>query len=178
VSPSAADHVTRHLLAAAALAAASLGASAGEVFGEPCASRRPEAILYVSQPLWSRGKTPRVYGLRIEESRSLPANLQASVLVAPRRTQLLDLQIRPQQDVRLEFGTGVTWNVSRATFGPPTSVSIVAIRLPLRSLQLADAPHPRSADDFSRYNPWLLENALRDSPVAPISPTYLPLGLR
>jgi hypothetical protein len=135
-------------------------------------------MLYISQPLWSRGKTPRVYGLRIEESRTLPSNLQTSALVAPHRTQLVDLQIRPQQDFRLEFGTGVTWNVSSATFGPPTSVSIVAIRLPLSALQLPDALHPRKAVDYSRYDPWLLENALRDSPAAPISPPYLPLAPR
>jgi hypothetical protein len=178
VSLSAAGHVTRHLLVAAALLAASFWASAGEAFGPPCASHGPQALLYISQPLWARGKTPRVYGLRIEESRSLPANLQASALVAPRRTQLVDLQIRPQQDVRLEFGSGVTWNVSRATFGPPTSFSVVAIRLPLSALQLPDALHPRKVEDYSRYDPWLLEYALRDSPVALISPTYLPLGLR
>jgi hypothetical protein len=135
-------------------------------------------MLYISQPLWSSGKAPRVYGLRFEESRSLPANLQASVLVAPHRTQLLDLQIRPQQDVRLELGTGVTWNVSRATFGAPSSVSVLAIRLPLSAPQLSDVSRARKADDYSRYNPGLLEYALRDSPIAPISLTYLPLGLR
>jgi hypothetical protein len=163
---------------AATFLVASVWASAGGPLGPPCASHGPEALLYVSQPLWSHGKTPRVYGLRLEEGRSLPVNFPTSALDAPHRTQLLNLQIRPQQDVRLEFGTGVTWDVSRATFGPPTSFSVVAIRLPLRALQLADAPHPRTADDFSRYNPWLLESALRDSPVTPISPTYLPLGLR
>src|SRR5579863_7055212 len=102
LSPSAADHVTRHLLMVAAFSVTGVWASAGGALGPPCASHGPEALLYISQPLWSHGKTPRVYGLRLAESRSLPFNLPTSALEAPHRTQLLNLQIRPQQDVRLE----------------------------------------------------------------------------
>ena len=73
-------------------------------------------MIYITQPLGSRGAS-RVYGLRF--SQLVQPNLLSSAPMlyasSPRRS-LVDLQIRHQADVRIEFGQRLTWDVRRGEF--------------------------------------------------------------
>jgi hypothetical protein len=89
----------------------------------------------VSQPLWSPGKSFRVYGLRIEELRAQPTSRQSGVAGSMRRSELLDLQIGPHSDLRVEFGRRVIWDFTRGAFGAQSSLSIV---LPIKSIGFPD----------------------------------------
>jgi len=73
-------------------------------------------MFYISQPLWSAG-TSRIYGLRLEQIAIQPF-VQSGTFsaIAPARS-LVDLQLRRNADVRLEFGHRVTWDMRRREFG-------------------------------------------------------------
>ena len=132
---------SRILLSGVAMAAGA-AACAGNMVGMAPTSSGRQIMLYVSQPLWSRGAaSSRVYGLRIEEVRALPASPQSSVVGSLRRSVLVDLQIVPHSDIRVEFGRRVSWNFTHEAFGPQSSLSI---GLPIMSVSVPDTPllHP------------------------------------
>jgi hypothetical protein len=81
-------------------------------------------MIYVSQPLLSGSS--RVYGLRLNQIAQVPAIAPVPTAgndfyaASPQRS-LVDLQIRRQADVRVEFGDRVTWNVRRREFEFPNA---------------------------------------------------------
>jgi hypothetical protein len=78
-------------------------------------SHGPLLMLYVSQPLGAHGAN-RVYGLRLDQGAqpsTPPTSATASVYASSPRRSLVDLQIRREADVRIEFGQRVTWSVTR-----------------------------------------------------------------
>lgn len=88
-------------------------------------------MIYVSQPLGSRAGS-RVYGLRLDQAAFRPAGMGTTsgfYAASPQRS-LVDLQVRRQADVRVQFGQRLTWNVRRTEF------------------ELAGA-HPASTIDFT-----------------------------
>jgi hypothetical protein len=95
-------------------------------------------MLYVTLPLSSRGNASRPqYGLRMGEFRKRPTTTQL-VAVAPVQRELIDLQIVPHSDVRLEFGRRLIWDLPRKSFGPQSSVATLAIGVPIRSTGRSD----------------------------------------
>jgi hypothetical protein len=84
-------------------------------------------MLYLSQPIGSRGAS-RIYGLRLQQ----PTPMQSAGMptVMSHQRDLIDLQVRRHSDIRIEFGQRVTWNIGRSEFGPSGAQSSMAIRLP------------------------------------------------
>ena len=140
----AANRFTSRILLSGVAMAAGAAACAGNIVGMAPTSSGRQIMLYVSQPLWSRGASSfRVYGLRIEEVRALPASPQSSVVGSLRRSVLVDLQIVPHSDIRIEFGKRVIWNFTHEAFGQQSSLSI---GLPIMSVSVPDTPHLRPWD--------------------------------
>ena len=147
-SPTVKRHVanrfTSKLLLSGAAMACGAVACAGNMVGMAPTSSGRQIMLYVSQPLWSAGVSSfRVYGLRIEEVRALPASSQSTVGGSLRRHELVDLQIVPHSDIRIEFGKRLIWNFTHEAFGPQSSVSI---GLPIMGISVPDSPRPRPWD--------------------------------
>jgi hypothetical protein len=117
---------------------------AGEAMGQPTSSLGPRITLYVSQPLWSRGTETRYYGIRLEQVPSEAVPSQRVGYGPFRHKVLLDLQIRPHSDVRIELATRFTWDLSRETFGANSKDYKLAIKLPLSGFSVAAAQpfHP------------------------------------
>jgi hypothetical protein len=145
VQRNTANRFTSRILLSAASVAASAVACAGNFVGMAPTSRAPQIMLYVSQPLWSPGKSFRVYGLRIEEVRGLPASLQPAAAGSLRRSVLVDLQIVPHSDLRIEFGRRLIWDFTHAAFGPQSSSSSLAIGLTIHSTRFSGP---------ARLQPW------------------------
>ena len=74
----AAIRFTSSLLLGGASVVAGAAVYSGNIVGMAPTSRGPQILLYVSQPLWWRGTSLRVYGLRLEEVRALPTSPQAA----------------------------------------------------------------------------------------------------
>jgi hypothetical protein len=145
VQRNTANRFTSRILLSAASVAASAAACAGNFVGMAPTSRAPQIMLYVSQPLWSPGKSSRVYGLRIEEVRGLPSSLQPAAAGSLRRSVLVDLQMVPHSDIRIEFGRRFIWDFTQAAFGPQSSSSSLAIGLTI---------HRTRFPDPARLQPW------------------------
>lgn len=157
-------HATSLLVSLILLEAASITAigtvCAGDPVGAAPAVRGPQIMLYVSQPLWSRGVSLRMYGLRMDRLRSVDS-------IAIQRTPLIDLQLQAHSDVRVEFGRRVTWDIRRGEFGPHSNS--VYFQLPIKNSSLGD-PLARPLGDPARF---------RTSPLAAdIVPRQQPLGDR
>jgi hypothetical protein len=142
VQRNAANRFTSRILLSTISVAASAAACAGNIVGMAPTSRSPQFMLYVSQSLWSPGKSSRVYGLRIEEVRAQPTSRQSGATGSMRRSELIDLQIVPHSDIRVEFGRRLVWDFMRGAFGAQSSLSIV---LPIKS---SGFPDP------ARLQPW------------------------
>lgn len=133
-----AKRFTSRILLSAASVAATAAACAGNFVGMAPTSRAPQIMLYFSQPLWYPGKSSRVYGLRIEEVRGLPPSLQPAAAGSLRRSVLVDLQIVPHSDIRIEFGRRLIWDFTHAAFGPQSSSSSMAIGLMIHNTRFPD----------------------------------------
>ena len=141
-----ANRFTSRILLSGVALAAGAAACAGNIVGMAPTSSSRQITFYVSQPLWSPGaSSSRVYGLRIEQVRALPASPQSSVVSSLRRSVLVDLRIVPHSDIRIEFGKRVIWNFTHQAFGPQSSLSI---GLPIMSVNVPDTP---------RLHPWDLQ---------------------
>jgi hypothetical protein len=147
VQRNTANRFTSRIFLSAASVAGSAAACAGNFVGMAPTSRAPQIMLYVSQPLWSpAGKSSLVYGLRIEEVRGgLPPSLQPAEAGSLRRSVLVDLQMVPHSDIRIEFGTRFSWDLTHAAFGPQASSSSLAIGLTIHSTRFPDP---------ARLQPW------------------------
>jgi hypothetical protein len=138
VQRNTANRFTSRLLLSAASVAASAAACAGNFVGMAPTSHAPQIMLYVSQPLWSPGKSSRVYGLRIEEVQDLPPSLQPAAAGSLRSSVLVDLQLVPHSDIRIEFGRRFIWDFTHAAFGPQPSSSTLAIGLTIHTTRFPD----------------------------------------
>jgi hypothetical protein len=145
VQRNTANRFKSRILLSAASVAASAAACAGNFVGMAPTSHAPQIMLYVSQPLWSPGKSSRVYGLRIEEVPGLPPSLQPAAAGSLRRSVLVDLQIVPHSDIRIEFGRRFIWDFTHAAFGSQSSSSSLAIGLTIHSTRFPDP---------ARLQPW------------------------
>lgn len=140
----AANRFTSRILLSAVSVAASAAACAGNIVGMAPTSRSLQIMFYVSQPLWSPGTSFRVYGLRLEEVRAQPTSPQSAAVSSLRRRELLDLQLVPHSDIRVELGRRLIWDFTREAFGPQSSVSIM---LPIKSTTFPDP---------ARLQPWVV----------------------
>ena len=131
----AASRFTGRVLLSVASMAAGAAACAANIVGMPPTSSSPQIMLYVSQPLWSRG-TSRVYGLRIEVVRALPTSPQ-SATGSLRRSELIDLRIEPHSQIRIEFARRLSWDFMRAVPGTQAGLSP---GLPIKSIIFQDPP--------------------------------------
>ena len=114
-------------------------ACAGNAVSVAPASRSPQIMLYVSQPLWSRGDSSlRLYGLCIGKLLTPPTTPRQTAIAPFQRSDLIDLQILAHSDVRLEFGRRLIWNITRGTFGPQSSRSVPAIGVQIKGIRLSD----------------------------------------
>jgi hypothetical protein len=108
-------------------------AFAGSPVGVAPAANDRQIMLYVNQPLWSRGVSLRMFGLRIDKLRPLDS-------VSIQRTTLIDLQLRAHSDFRVEFGRRVTWNIRRGEFGPEATSG--NFQMSVKNSRLADPLTP------------------------------------
>jgi len=138
VQRNAASRFTSSILLSVASMVTSAAACAGYVVGMVPTSRSPQIMLYMSQTLWSRGTSFRVYGLRIEEVRAQPTSGQSGVAGSLRRRELFDLQMVPHSDIRMEFGGRLIWDFTREAFGPQPSRTSLAIGLTIHSIRFPD----------------------------------------
>ena len=103
------------------------------------AAHGPLMMLYLRQPLGTRGAT-RIWGLRLEQAAAAPTQLAvltgsmpgALPAAMPNQRDLVDLQFRRSSDIRLEFGRRVTWNIGRREFGLTANQPSMALRMPLQ----------------------------------------------
>jgi hypothetical protein len=145
VPRNAANRFTSRILLSATSVAASAAVCAGNSVGMAPTSRSPQIMLYVSQTLWSPGRSFRVYGLRIDEVRAQPSSRQSGMAGSFRRSELFDLQIVPHSDIRIEFGRRLIWDFTREAFGPQSSSSSLAIGLRIHNIRYPDP---------ARLQPW------------------------
>jgi hypothetical protein len=105
----------RLLLLGALLPMMSPALAGGPPLSAVAPAHGPMLMMYVSQPLWGRGAS-RVYGLRLQQI-ALQPFVQSGTFsaIAPPRA-LIDLQWRRQAEVRVQFGTHVTWDMRRGEF--------------------------------------------------------------
>jgi hypothetical protein len=128
------------LLSAASMVTVGTAFAGNPVGAAPAANDR-QIMLYVNQPLWSRGVSVRMFGLRIDRLRSVDS-------VSVQRTTLIDLQLRAHSDFRVEFGRRVTWNIRRGEFG--SEVTSGHPQMSIRNFRLAD-PLTRPNWDLASY---------------------------
>jgi hypothetical protein len=131
--------MAQHLLLCGALLGGRAGVCAAEQPGMVPGAHGRVMMLYLSQPIGSRGAS-RIYGLRLQQ----PTPMQAAGVptVMSHQRDLIDLQVRRYSDIRVEFGQRVTWNVGRSEFGPSGAQSSMAIRLPAPTLAAAAVARP------------------------------------
>jgi hypothetical protein len=115
------------------------GTGAGNAVSAAPVSCGPQLMLYVTVPLSSHGSSslPR-YGLRIGEFRKRPTTPQL-LAVAPVQRELVDLQIVPHSDVRVEFGRRLVWDIQRGAFGRQSNLATLAIGVPIKGTRLSDS---------------------------------------
>lgn len=148
----AANRFTSRMLLSAASVAASTAVCAGDVAGMAPTSRSPQITFYVNQTLWSAGKSFRVYGLRIEEVRAQPTSSQSGMAGRFRRSELLDLQVTPHSDIRLEFGRRLVWNFTHERFGSQSSSPSMSIGLTIHGIR---SPDPAGLQPWDLQAPGL-----------------------
>jgi hypothetical protein len=110
--------VIRRILLLGALLPGS-GALMADPIGAVAPAHGPMLMIYVSQPLGSHAGS-RVYGLRLDQAAFRPADMgttsSSGFYAASPQHSLVDLQLRKQADVRVQFGQRLTWNVRRTEF--------------------------------------------------------------
>jgi len=104
--------VFRQTLLIAALLDWAVPGIAADAAGAVAPAHGPMLMLYVTQPLFERGAN-RVYGLRLDQAvpQAITQPTQSSLYASSPHRSLVDLQIRRRADIRVEFGSRVTWNV-------------------------------------------------------------------
>jgi hypothetical protein len=145
VQRNAANRFTSRILLSAASVTAGAAAFADNLPGMAPTSRSPQIMLYVSQTLWSPGRSFRVYGLRIEEVRAQPTSRQSGLAGSFRRSELFDLRIVPHSDIRMEFGRRLIWDFTHEAFGSQSSSSSFAIGLTIHNMRFPES---------TRLQPW------------------------
>jgi hypothetical protein len=123
--------VIRGILLSSALSAFAAPLHAAGPVGAVAPPHGPIFMIYITQPLGSRSAS-RVFGLRLSELAQPNPLSSASMQYGPvSQRPLVDLQIRRQADVRVEFGQRLTWDLRRGEFalsgvGQPRAVEFAA----------------------------------------------------
>jgi hypothetical protein len=125
--------VIRGILLLSALLLCAAPVRAADPAGAVAPPHGPMLMIYVTQPIGSRGAS-RIYGLRLEQVARQPTLLSApptTFYAASPQRSLVDLQLRRQADVRIEFGHRLTWDVRRWEFAlpgarPPKAIEFIA----------------------------------------------------
>jgi hypothetical protein len=107
--------VVRKMVPLAALLPLAAPTFAGEPITAMAPPHGPMLMFYVSQPLWTRGAS-RIYGLRLDQIAIQPFVQSGTFSAIAQPRSLVDLQLRRNADVRVEFGHRVTWDVRRREF--------------------------------------------------------------
>ncbi len=124
-------------------------ACAGDVVSAAPSSRSPQIMLYVSQPLWSGGgSSALLYGLRIGQLRMPPTSPQLTAR-PPIQRELIDLQFVAHSEVRIEFASRFTWNITRGAFGQQSNRAVLAIGVLLKGIRRSDAANQQVWDPGS-----------------------------
>jgi hypothetical protein len=149
-------------------------ACAGNVVSVAPASHSPQIMLYVSQPLWSRGDSSlRLYGLCIGKLVTPPTTPQQAAMASFQRSDLIDLQILAHSDVRLELGRRLIWNITRGTFGP----SVPAIGVQIKGIRLSDTVRQQPWNPGTSRMSALVGNPIRRRQVDGESPAVVNTGI-
>lgn len=93
----------------------SLSCHAGDISMSAPPQHGKQIMIYFRQALGGRDAV-RVYGLRLEQA-SMPSSSPAVSVANLRRRELINLEIAPHADFRLEFGRRLIWDVGRHEFG-------------------------------------------------------------
>lgn len=134
--------VSQQLLLLGGLLPWGLASSAGDPIAAAPSDHGPRIMLYIAVPLGARDAT-RIYGLRLEQTMPMPVP-QTGVPIGPlRRNELVDLQIRPHSDVRVEFARKLTWDLGRQEFGGSSAAPNIVLRLPMHPPMLAEVLRPQ-----------------------------------
>ena len=134
-----AKRVSSQVVLSGTLLAASLVTLAGNVDGLTPVSGGPQIVLYLTQSLGSGGKSVRLYGLRIDEIHPIPNSPLVTAVGLVQRRELLNLQIVPHSDIRIQLGKRVSWDFTNEAFGPQSSFSRIAIGLPITGIERSPA---------------------------------------
>jgi hypothetical protein len=140
-----AKRVSSQVVLSGTLLAASLVSVAGNIDGMTPVSGGPQIVLYLTQSLGSGGKSVRLYGVRIDEIRPIPNSPLVTTVGLVQRRELVNLQIVPHSDIRIQLGKRLTWDFTSEEFGPQSSLPRVAIGLPITDSTRSQA---------DRLQPW------------------------
>ena len=134
--------MSKHHLRAIALAITALVATSSEATTMTPVAGGPQIVLYFTQSLWSTGKPERLYGVRIDAIRPLPNSPLVTAAGLVQRRELLNLQIVPHSDIRIQLGRRVSWDFTREEFGSQSgSLSRVTIGLPITAFRRPEVDH-------------------------------------
>jgi hypothetical protein len=131
----------KHHLRVIALAVAALVATSSQGATMTPVSGGPQIVLYFTQSLWSSGKPERLYGVRLDAIRPLPNSPLVTAVGLVQRRELLNLQIGPHSDIRLQLGRRVSWDFTREEFGPQSGLPRVTIGLPITAFERSETDH-------------------------------------
>jgi hypothetical protein len=129
--------MNKHHLSAVALAVSAVIATSAE--GMTPVSGGPQIVLYLTQSLGSGGKSVRQYGLRIDEIHPIPNSPLVTTVGLVQRRELVNLQIVPHSDIRLQLGRRLSWDFTSEEFGPQSSFSRMAIGVPITGIARSPA---------------------------------------
>lgn len=124
--------VFRHIAIVVTLLTWTVSGAAAEPITAVAPAHGPVLMLYVSQPLGGSA-TNRVYGLRLSQTSQQPtlqATMSSGLYASSPTRSLVDLQVRREADIRVEFGQRFTWDVRRrelnlSSSSPPKSMTFV-----------------------------------------------------
>jgi hypothetical protein len=163
--------MTRYHLSAIALAASAVFATSAEAMTP--VSGGPQIVLYMTQSLWSGGKPVRLYGVRIDEIRPLPNSPLVTTVGLVQRRELLNLQVVPHSDVRIQLGRRLTWDFTSEEFGPQSGFSRLAIGLPITNVKSSQTDNLQPWDQPRAFLSSKPRNIAGDSGAGGMSVTLL-----
>jgi len=129
--------MNKQRLPAVALAVSAVIATSAQ--GMTPVSGGPQMVLYVTQSLGSGSTSVRLYGVRIDEIHPIPNSPLVTAVGLVQRRELVNLQIVPHSDIRIQLGRRLTWDFTNEEFGPQASWSRVTIGLPISGIKRSQA---------------------------------------
>jgi hypothetical protein len=134
-----AKRVSSQVALSGTLLAASLVSVAANVDGMTPVTGGPQIVLYLIQSFGSGGKSLRLYGLRIDEIHPIPNSPLVTTVGLVQRRELVNLQIVPHSDIRIQLGKRLSWDFTSEEFGPQSSFSRMTIGIPITGIERSPA---------------------------------------